>query len=345
MIKRNKYELTTDTAGNDDASYATTVAAVLGSSIRPASAKMGVPEQVSAAVVAPLVSGQQTEPTARSGGFFADARNVCSDDAGCGLALQSNTGIAAQAQDIPLPTPQSRFLGTEPAAAQVWLSDPKFERVVCTGYPLPDKDYSAKEPLVLPAVYEVEKIPVYESPETPAVPEPEVAPRIDPETPVTGEPIAAPVIESNSGRDRMLESSKALSAGEQNYVMNALNNLCIGNGLDNVIDGNALQNFIRGEGGNDTLNGKQDSDYLWGGQGSDTFVFERGTGRDVIFDFEVGVDKILLVDSLFSNLDDVKAHLNNFNVLTRLDLGAGDEITLMGVAAANLTAADFVFAG
>ncbi|MCO5118053.1 MAG: Ig-like domain-containing protein [Burkholderiaceae bacterium] len=60
---------------------------------------------------------------------------------------------------------------------------------------------------------------------------------------------------------------------------------------DDVLDGGAGNDLIFGQGGNDTLTG---------GAGADTFVFSMhaDNGNDVITDFEVGVDRIMLIDSI-----------------------------------------------
>ncbi len=60
---------------------------------------------------------------------------------------------------------------------------------------------------------------------------------------------------------------------------------------NDVLVGGAGNDLIFGQGGNDTLTG---------GEGADTFVFSMFTdnGNDVITDFEVGVDRIMLVDAI-----------------------------------------------
>jgi len=58
----------------------------------------------------------------------------------------------------------------------------------------------------------------------------------------------------------------------------------IGTDSNDTIEGNDLDNVIRGGAGNDSMTG---------GAGADTFVFfEQDEGVDVIFDFEVGVDRL-----------------------------------------------------
>ncbi len=80
-----------------------------------------------------------------------------------------------------------------------------------------------------------------------------------------------------------------------------------GNELDNVLTGNDSDNYLDGNGGNDTLIGgagddwlydgdsteTQDTligglgdDFLYGDNGNDTYVFNRGDGRDVIYEYD-----------------------------------------------------------
>lgn len=51
--------------------------------------------------------------------------------------------------------------------------------------------------------------------------------------------------------------------------------------------GNALNNKIQGSSGKDTLDGGTGNDTLIGGEGNDTYLFNRGTGQDVILNASV----------------------------------------------------------
>lgn len=75
-----------------------------------------------------------------------------------------------------------------------------------------------------------------------------------------------------------------------------------GNDLDNRIDGNAGRNFIDGAAGADNIYGGGGVDKLIGGDGADLFrytaVSDSGLGagnRDIIFDFQEGLDRISIV--------------------------------------------------
>ena len=90
-------------------------------------------------------------------------------------------------------------------------------------------------------------------------------------------------------------------------IGDAMSNILEGGGGGDTLDGEGGNDFLLGEGGDDTLiggdgddilNGGLDRDILWGGDGIDIFEFldvaESGIGsdRDVIKDFEQGVDLI-----------------------------------------------------
>ena len=69
----------------------------------------------------------------------------------------------------------------------------------------------------------------------------------------------------------------------------------IDGGADNdLLFGEQGNDKIYGDAGNDTLLGNKGNDSLWGGDGADVFYFERGDGRDIIFDYAAGEDKIFL---------------------------------------------------
>jgi Ca2+-binding RTX toxin-like protein len=122
-----------------------------------------------------------------------------------------------------------------------------------------------------------------------------------------------------------------------------------GNELNNRITGSENVNWLLGGGGNDILNGKGGNDVLFGddnprtGPGADRFVFERGTGGDVIGDFEVGIDKIQLIGTGLNSFADVLASKTNYGSVQAIDLGNGDFIVLLGVTENQLTSADFIF--
>ena len=87
------------------------------------------------------------------------------------------------------------------------------------------------------------------------------------------------------------------------------------------------------------------NDTLTGAGGNDEFVFAQPIGNDTIYNFNVATDKIDLIG--FANVasfSDIKGNIaDDGHGDTVITIGAGETITLHGVNAASLTAADFVF--
>ena len=86
-------------------------------------------------------------------------------------------------------------------------------------------------------------------------------------------------------------------------------------------------------------------DHLTGGGANDLFVFAQPIGNDTIYNFNTASDKIDLVTFTgFTSFGDIQAHTaDDANGNAVITLGDGETITLHGVNAASLTAADFVF--
>jgi Ca2+-binding RTX toxin-like protein len=122
-----------------------------------------------------------------------------------------------------------------------------------------------------------------------------------------------------------------------------------GNGGNNHIHGNDGANALNGAGGDDLLFGGLGDDRLTGGEGKDTFDYdhlaERGTGKEVITDFNTAQGDVLDISDLLSDLgvvDDPFAegflHLSQSggNTLVQIDADGGGNkfvtlVTLQGV--------------
>jgi len=112
---------------------------------------------------------------------------------------------------------------------------------------------------------------------------------------------------------------------------------------DDELNGGEGEDTLNGGEGQDTLNGGIGNDDLRGGDDADMFIFDLGTGEDIIRDFEPGEDTIML--NGFGALDAaglIASGRQNGNRLV-LDLNeTGDQITLIGVDKDDLSDADFV---
>jgi Ca2+-binding RTX toxin-like protein len=115
---------------------------------------------------------------------------------------------------------------------------------------------------------------------------------------------------------------------------------------DAVIAGDLRDQNLTGGGGNDTIVGGAGDDTITGGAGDDTFGFTGGAGtHTTITDFSAG-DALLIDMADVSNLAELKA------MLVAVDTSGGDftatfadgsSITLVGVAADEITADLFTF--
>ncbi|WP_417232962.1 M10 family metallopeptidase C-terminal domain-containing protein [Brevundimonas sp.] len=136
-----------------------------------------------------------------------------------------------------------------------------------------------------------------------------------------------------------------LYANVENLVLEGTTAFGVGNELDNSLIGNASGNYLLGGAGNDRLNGKGGNDVLFGEGGADIFVFDIGTGGDVIGDFQVGVDRIDLTAFGFADFSQLAVNFSQVGADGAINLGGGDFIVLHSVTMASLTAADFIFPG
>lgn len=120
-----------------------------------------------------------------------------------------------------------------------------------------------------------------------------------------------------------------------------------GDGNDYVY-GDAGSDYLYGGAGADRLYGGLGNDSLTGGVGSDLFCFNSGSfGHDRVTDFNIhenGHDQLLFLKSRFATVEAVlaAAHADGENVV--IEAGAGNSVTLVGIALADLTAADIVLA-
>ncbi|MET3440687.1 Ca2+-binding RTX toxin-like protein [Variovorax paradoxus] len=161
--------------------------------------------------------------------------------------------------------------------------------------------------------------------------------------------INAAAISSASRID--LSAGTATLAGANLTIQNpgSVENL-IGGEFNDALTGNAANNTLIGGRGNDTLSGGDGMDALFGGLGSDTlaggnsgdwFVIEKDAGAsDVVSDFAVGVDRIVVsgfaVD-IWSALQ-----LTQQGADTKIDFGNGQTVLLKGVLPSSLGPGSFL---
>lgn len=117
---------------------------------------------------------------------------------------------------------------------------------------------------------------------------------------------------------------------------------------DDILNAGEGADQLFGGADNDRLNGGEDNDELTGGSGVDTFVFAsyRAGERDIILDFEIGIDVLRLSfvpgnspTKKMANLG-IEQHQSD-TLITWQD----HEILLANVAASDLTSDSFAFVG
>ncbi|MEM0980846.1 MAG: calcium-binding protein [Cyanobacteria bacterium P01_H01_bin.58] len=112
---------------------------------------------------------------------------------------------------------------------------------------------------------------------------------------------------------------------------------------DDILSGDAGDDFIWGDDGDDILMGVTGNDILVGdnfsdGSGSDLFVFGLGDGTDTVLDFEVGIDRIGIVEGEFTFADVI---LTQDGDNTLLGVGSETLAVLNNVMASALGESDF----
>jgi len=110
-----------------------------------------------------------------------------------------------------------------------------------------------------------------------------------------------------------------------------------GDGNDSV-DGGPGDDFVFGGNGDDSITGGSGNDYLMGNQGADVFNFARlGDGKDIIADFEVGIDHIHIPGLSGSEAESILAiATTDADGNAVLHLSAEDSITLQGLDVTQL---------
>jgi Ca2+-binding RTX toxin-like protein len=164
-------------------------------------------------------------------------------------------------------------------------------------------------------------------------------------------------LSGDDGNDQMSggDGNDSLLGGNGDDALNGdagADYLAGGTGNDQMNGGAGVDKILGGT-GSDTINGGAGNDNLWGGNwaadgSQDTFVFEAGTGKDYVFDFEINVDLIDLsaFGTDFAAIMAVTTDLGWATMidLQKLDTGQYDDrIVLANVDACDLTVDTFLF--
>jgi Ca2+-binding RTX toxin-like protein len=120
------------------------------------------------------------------------------------------------------------------------------------------------------------------------------------------------------------------------------NDVITGLGGSDRLEGDKGNDRLFGGGGDDRLKGDNGDDVLSGGAGADRFVFETGDGRDVVKDFEDGIDRIDFLDFGFASAQQAKSFATQVGANVVFDFGGGNVVTIENVLLNALTSADFI---
>lgn len=107
-----------------------------------------------------------------------------------------------------------------------------------------------------------------------------------------------------------------------------------------VLFGRGGDDLLSGGPGDDGLHGNAGDDTLLGGSGADHFFFRSGYDQDVIRDFAIGSDTLVLNDNLWRGDRTPDEVIDSFATLRSgdavFDFGGGDTVTLRGVGTLDL---------
>ena len=112
---------------------------------------------------------------------------------------------------------------------------------------------------------------------------------------------------------------------------------------DDIIFGLAGNDYIYSLDGNDTLDGGEGLDRLFGGPDADVFVFAEGTGLDIVYDYDDGIDKIRLEGIADEAAFDASVSISDYRTTGALIEIGDDRMIVRSVDHADLTADDFIF--
>ncbi|MBE9211527.1 DUF4347 domain-containing protein [Plectonema cf. radiosum LEGE 06105] len=145
------------------------------------------------------------------------------------------------------------------------------------------------------------------------------------------------------GRDTLFSIERAvLTGGESRNVLDAGQFtgqvFLYGQGGNDTLWGGRGNDILKGGQGDDILDGRDGNDRLYGEAGRDIFVIRSGMGRDTIYDFEDGLDRLGLFNGLSFNDLEIRASGDSTNILQ----GNQVLVTLLNVNSNLISQSDFI---
>ncbi|MDJ0862830.1 MAG: calcium-binding protein [Gammaproteobacteria bacterium] len=160
------------------------------------------------------------------------------------------------------------------------------------------------------------------------------------------------VVMGNTGKDVIFggQGNDVLWGGQDDDIIlgNLGDDIIFANLGNDVVFGGQGADYIHGGAGNDTLYGNKDNDTLIGGLGDDKFVFGPDSGKDRIEDYEGAGDalgdEILISSAIMDSDQDVLDAVDEDDQGNAvINLGDGNDITLVGVDSDLISGQDFGF--
>ena len=150
---------------------------------------------------------------------------------------------------------------------------------------------------------------------------------------------------------------KAFGGAGNDTVAGGAGNDVVGGGAGNdQLLGGAGNDTVYGGSGDDTIYAGSGADRIYGGSGNDVIYFGANdgaadvyasvasNGSDTLWGFEDGIDKLNLTASGIASFSDLSGKIADDGAgNVTIDLGGGNVLTLRGVTASQLSAADFEF--
>ena len=139
------------------------------------------------------------------------------------------------------------------------------------------------------------------------------------------------MIHAGAGNDLIDLTSKRFAETDRKIDVHG------GNGNDTIWGGNGGGSLLFGDSGNDTIKGGTGNDFIIGGSGNDMMY---GNGGDDTFIFgaeDWGTDAITQADSGTVRLWFAAGDESNWDALTMTYTDGGCSVTVVGVAADNVT--------
>ncbi|MEM7241353.1 MAG: hypothetical protein AAF429_04130 [Pseudomonadota bacterium] len=105
-----------------------------------------------------------------------------------------------------------------------------------------------------------------------------------------------------------------------------------------LLSGRAGNDKLNGGAGDDTLIGGEGNDMLIGGSGADVFVFDLNSGKDTISSFELGLDKIRVLNG---NYDDLEIEAQDSDTL--VTFSDGSTVLIWNTLPSEISESDIIF--